>query len=1472
MQAFLRSSEECFHLKPHTTMIGRHEGSDVVLQSAGVADRHAALKFTAWDNSFILQDFNSPQGTFINGCQVQNAAVKVSPGDILRFGAAGAPFQLVVVGAAAQCAPRKQFGSVAQRKPWGCLFIALGSVGGIALMPDPADCCIPGSVCGLILSPSRGTCCKELEQWRACAGVFSCVAERCWDNSRALEVCIQASFKATMAVVFGLVVEGLCINQRTRPQWWFISTVLESSAHQENSSVLIMGLTAQRKRSSLPAKCRMAWAGRLQVVAEPETSTPASPPHLPLLQRQHPSGSLGSWAPRAAGHVPRPPLWKRPVSAWVRSVPTAVPPDTFSRTSALRPVLTSVSSDGAGGAPSPGTREVDFFLQEKGEKLLRPEKEISHLSGLETESKPKDAAVRDLQEEAAPMAVVRDEVELTQKLLAFDRELGAKTEEIKALREQISHLQRDSSQVFSHSLYERDLEIGRLQKESQKLKRDHSLAAGLVASLQREIAGKEQKMQQLEQDVEKMKKEHREKDNQLAVVSAKCSRIQEELKQELGERAVITCRNRIQELERELGGLQREVQKYCAERESLQNQLAEKAKAEDELRDACAQRAVQLQEMGRRERLLRADVGRAKEQLESLKTQVMQVCCPAAAEAAGKAVTEQQVIEKVRQIAEDSHQSCVREKCLQEELSSRLSKEKEVSANVEVLKKSLHELQACLRSSCSSDSLRGELGRLVAVCLDPSISAIAAAVVEAARVPLSWLEGMEQLLASAGMDPCASGKGLLAALERLLEDNRETAQRNQALQAQLERFQESQAALLHEMEAKNEEDLQRKIKQIILEKDKENKELQFREPGYRISSYIDVGGFTSPKYPWWNWKTSGVYALWSCPAGSCRITLGPGETLVSELTVLVQDLVLGKLLRFCKERQVLETAVSKEKAECKQSVEEERKKIRDLESHLRSVTEALERKSKEQEVSDCKLRDATHNLEEATRRETALQQCVTTRDEQLRTAQEENEFQRQKLQEEIVEYKEQSKQHSLTIVALEERLLEAKQQQKALEQENAVLMEKMEGLRGDGCQSTSGARPEVSPATESQGCLREELAVVWSALLSKEAVIAGLTKDLSETRARMSDMRGELSEEQKVELERNRSQLNRQERELNLLREKLSRMSSLVKKKDEALKAAGEELRQAQARCQELKDASRGTLEKLEDAPGTPVQAGEASEREPALDLANLGAKCRGLRHEETIQRQKEGLAELRERIKTLERRQSSAAVKGSETLVLLTKDLPEKIVQKTGLKKECAPMSGPKWKASKVPGHVPNRDPRGDADRVTSSEVADATDLSEKMYLDVIGALGSLMQVRGLSGMQSLKHLPQEEREEVGRQRWKDLDLLYDKIRNLKSCLERREEQLKDYKASIEQLRLKEASLQSCQEEMSRLEEEAYREAEEKALLKEALERMRLQLSQEKRLPRAAKPLQPGAKKPVHSGKLKAKERTAEAVKTRST
>ncbi|XP_064586960.1 forkhead-associated domain-containing protein 1 isoform X3 [Zonotrichia leucophrys gambelii] len=1210
MRAFLKSSEGCFQLKSYTTTIGSHRGADIVLQSAGVAERHAALEFSTSDNSFILQDFNSPHGTFVNSCQVQNAAVRVRPGDILSFGTAGASFELVLDGAA---------------------------------------------------------------------------------------------------------------------------------------------------------------------------------------QGQLPPNSLGRGAPRAPGHVPHLVLPRRPASARDRSAASATSLDTSSRTSALRPVSASFSGGGAssvGRAPSLGPHKVDLLLQGKqGEKLL--EKEVGHLFGLQTELKGKDVVVRDLQEEIAAMAkklaqaAMRNEAELTQKLLTFNQELGAQTEEVKALREQINDLQKGSNQVFSHSLHERDLEIGRLRRESEKLKKDQALTAGLLSNMQRELLQKEQKIQQLQQETEKLSKENREKDKQLAVVSAKCSRIKEETKHELREQELISCRNHIEELQRDLQGLQGEIQKH----ESVQKQLAEKAKAEEELKAAWSQQERQLREMERRERLLQSNMQRAGEQLESFKTRVMQACSPSAAGSTGKAVAEQQVIEKVRQISDENQQSHEREKSLQKELSSRLAKEREVSANIEVFKNSLQKLQACLRSPCSSASLRGELGQLELLCLDPSVSAIRTAVVDMARGPLSWLEGAEQLLDSVGMDLHTSGKGLLAALGSLLEKSQEMAQRNQMLQEQLEKLRELQAELLQEhtreLEAKHEQDLQIKIQQIVLEKDKESK-------------------------------------------------------------------------------QILESAVTEEKDKCKKSVEEEQRKIQELESHLRSMAEETAKRAEEQELTEGKLREALHELKQITAQEAVLQQQVLQQSQQLRAVQEENELQRQKLQEEVAGYREQSRQHSLTILALEDRLLEATQQQKVLEEEKAALVEKMEGLQCDAHSSALGAWLEICPAMESHACLRklrEELAVVQGMLLEKKAVISRLSRELSETRARMSDMRGELSEEQKVELEHSQRQLKHREWEVNQLREKLSEMSSLVEEKDQALRAAADELSQAQRHCQVLRDASQQTLENAEDAPRTPVQLSEASQREPPSALAELGAKCRGLRHEETIQRQKEGLAELRARVKMLEKRQCSGAVKSdSEPLVVWMEDLPEKIVQQRGLELEPVPVLGEKLRAGKVPDHVPN----GSSFRITNStvslEMAEATDMGEKMYLDVIGALGNLVEMKELSGMQPLQHLPQERRAEVGLQRQKALELLYKKIRNLQVRLERKEKVLKDYEESVEQLRQSQASLRRCQEEMSNLEDEAHRGAEEKALLREALERMQLQLDQEKRLRQTAKRHKPGATKTLCSGKPKAR------------
>ncbi|KAM6037661.1 forkhead-associated domain-containing protein 1-like [Chlamydotis macqueenii] len=1334
MLAFLKSSEACYQLKAPRTTIGRHEGCDIVLQTAGVAGRHAALEFSASINGFVLTDFNSRYGTFVNGCQIQNVSVKVNAGDILRFGAAGTSFELVV--------------------------------------------------------------------------------------------------------------------------------------------------------SCTPVGHRTAWNRQLRVVSKAELSKFVPHPPLSSPWGQHAPASSSSRTPGTTSRVPRPPSPKRsdlrrearyspmpkrvlgslvsPVSALASS---GADPSrgSFEKGCASAAVgfLTGIPGSGATGAEESaflGIQEGDIIPQEKDAGLLQVDKELDHLPSWEIRLKEKDAVIRDLRDEIGRMArmlaevTARTKAELSQKQRTFDQELGAKTEEIGALRQQVltaslgtvrgkdlsatdvfcregsawrlwigvcgnkyvrpgkalgvqvSKLQKDVSEA--HCACSKDLEIVTLRQESEKWKRDHAAVSGLVSRLLREVAEKEHKMLQLQQDVENLKEENREKDRQLAVVSAKCSRIREEVKQELGEQELTPCRNRIKELERDVERLQGEVQKYRAEQKTMRGQLAEKAKAEKTLKQQRAREALRLKAVGRKEELLRADLEQAKEQLKSFKTQVIQAWSPAAAGGAEEALTEQQVIDKVREISEENQQGQKRVKSLQEEINSRVSREEEVSANVEVFRKSLGQLQACLRSPCSSDSLREELGRLEAVCLDPSISAIGAAVVEMARVLLSWLEGAERLLASAGMDQTTSGKGLcpagcpglLPTLQKLVESSQETAQKNLMLQYQLERLQESQAALLQkhvkELEAKHQQDLERKMNEVVTEKDKESKEM-------------------------------------------------------------------------------LENAVAKEKDKCKQVLEEGQKKIQDLESQLRSLTEAMERKAKEQEVTSRELQAAVHKLEGMTVQEVALQQQLLVLEEQLETVVQEKESEKRLLQGEIAEYEEQSKQQSETILALEEKLLEAKKQQKALEEERrdwsawgCTRAEEM--LSEEGCEELSDHYwkgplsvvgfckwevpsrwgEEKIDIAEARGpnmrmTKKEELAEMQNVILSKEDVISRLSNELKETRARMSDVRGkqglvagprrrglraragrgfagtgpmtdddpydnalgkrdvaadvgslggELSEQLKSEVEQNMCQVKQQEEELHLLRKELLEICFVDSQQLAAFRDLPGSQRQARAECQALREASREAVLKVEEAPGIPAKVAEAFGR-PAWALVNLGRRCRGQRHEETIQRQKAGMDELRGRLKMLEESQSSAGEKkGSELRVVLVKDLPGNVVRKTGLVKEPAPAPGTAPKPAKAPGAVPHGAACEAADGATGSEVFKAAERSEKTYLDTISALASLVKMRELSGTRSLKQLPQEEREQAGLQRQKHLEQLLEKLKSLQSCLEKREETMKLHESK----RLKEASLQA--------------------------------------------------------------------------
>ena len=56
--------------------------------------QHAVVEYSEQEQCFVLQDLNTQQGTYVNDCRVQNAAVRLAPGDQIRFGSESSSYEL----------------------------------------------------------------------------------------------------------------------------------------------------------------------------------------------------------------------------------------------------------------------------------------------------------------------------------------------------------------------------------------------------------------------------------------------------------------------------------------------------------------------------------------------------------------------------------------------------------------------------------------------------------------------------------------------------------------------------------------------------------------------------------------------------------------------------------------------------------------------------------------------------------------------------------------------------------------------------------------------------------------------------------------------------------------------------------------------------------------------------------------------------------------------------------------------------------------------------------------------------------------------------------------------------------------------------------------------------------------------------------------------------------------------------------
>ncbi|XP_045331691.1 forkhead-associated domain-containing protein 1 isoform X10 [Leopardus geoffroyi] len=1358
MKAYLKSAEGFFVLNKSTT-VGRHEDSDLVLESPDIDNHHALIEYNEAEDSFVLQDFNSRNGTFVNECHIQNVAVKLLPGDILRFGSGGLTYELVIENPSSVSSPWMS-GPV----PW----------------PRP--------------QPPAAT-----------------------QQSQQSPPPLQMPFP--------------------------------------------LGIR--------PAPVQRSWS---QGVPRPTMVPPAC--------HKRPMSAGGKMFSFVMDGIHRPPIIKQ---VWTNAVELSEP---------------SVAE----GIPEAGPSgeiyaDQDSDQQDKDEIILLLGKEISRLSDFELESKYKDVVIANLQNQVANLSQRLSEKTssrqkergTSQNFQVLDEDIDAKQREIESLKSQISALQKGYNQVLCQTLSERNSEITSLKHEGENLRKDNAVTSGMVSSLQKEVSTRDEQIQQLTQEVNQLKSENKEKEHQLEALSSRCYMLKEELRkedsqkeqQEAQGKELKLCKIQIQDMEKEMRKLREELKKSSTEQNMISKTLREKSKVEEKLQEDSRRKLLQLQEMGNRENLIKVNLERAVGQLEHFRTQIIKATYGQVKPFLDRSITDQQLIEKITQVTEDSINLQQKKWTLQKETQLHSSKREEITENVEKLKTSLDNCQACMKMSCCSKDLKKEVDVLQSLQVSPPVSGLQKVALDILRLALSWLEDTERLLGDVGIQLSSSDAGLSLYLEYLLIHYKKITNQSQELQIKIHSSQEAQQSFmqeklqehlaekekLNEDRLQQEEKLRDRIKQLLEEK--EDLEESIAQEKNRAKEALEE---EQKRVQELENRLTRQKKVWE---ESIAQEKNRGKEALEDEQKRVQELES----RLTCQKEISESSIAYEKHKAKEAIEKEKKKVQDLENRITKQKEEIDLKVQKEDVLNNKLNDALAMIEEIQKTKMAeslkaeslsmklnetLAELETARTKMIvmeerlqhtvKALRDEQEAQKHGFETEVVEYKEQIRQHSQTIVSLEERLRKVTARHRKIEGEIATLKD------NDPAQEKVMQRePPAVPPTETSvkdevgDTLIGDLLAAQKEILSQQEVIMRLRKNLTEAHNRMSDLRGELNEKQKMELERNVALVQQQSNELKALKEKMAQLTGLVEKKDRELEVLKEALRTSQ-------EKHRVQLHKeKEQKPKNMTQMCDISvQMEPVHtdifsssqeeSFSDLGAKCKGSRHEEVIQRQKKALSELRARIKELEK-ESSANHKDhpNESFLDLKAVRMETNVQKTSDAKPDVPAF------SRIEIRAPQNSPVNSAVPDIKSgkmDVVEALDLSEKLYMDMSKTLGSLMNIKDMSGHISMKYLSPKERERVNQLRQRDLDLVFEKITQLKSRLERKEELLRGYEKDIEQLRQSKVSVQTYQSQVAKLEDDIYKEAEEKALLKEALQRVELQLYQEKRFNRAIRQQKVGARK----------------------
>ncbi|XP_012938501.1 forkhead-associated domain-containing protein 1 [Aplysia californica] len=1135
-------------------------------------------------------------------------------------------------------------------------------------------------------------------------------------------------------------------------------------------------------------------------------------PHIAYSAAQIQPTATWSHAPTSGPPpLPRPPLRSRPLSAGAarRTGPSVVP---------VGPPVARTGAAVVGGwvnSPIPRTNSIpDIQLQEKEQRINQLSDELTRLRSVEFDSFRKDTLIQQLQQQNAdlqnkvrqePAVIMGGDMDLSAKLLHLETEVTAKKGEINALREQLSKLQSDRSsspQLLRQELAERVKEVTQLRTELERVKKDKNITSGLVTQMQRDMSNKDSTISRLTREIEVLKKDIRERDIQMSSSARKTppKEVPPFLKQYIvkgkespkaaeensaREKELVTLRQKFKTAESKVQEQMDTIAGLREELDKTKTQVFTEKDVQRKLQTDLDNTKSQVTDVQRSERVVRVDLEQCQKRIERFRSRVIQVTFSTpGVSVPNKEVSDDDLIEALKKLMEERAKLLSRIKELEGDVVGAQAGKEELLACAEKLRT---EMAAALTSVSTGGRLCSVLKQASSVVqslsTDDQLTWIRDLVVELLDGECGWEQLVEDALETCGVNVKISTDDPGKHIALLYSKWESSLTEKQRLEK-----------LLTDTESANKSELEHKMAAVVSEWE------------HRLQDAVEK-------------------------------TRLEGE---EKLNAAIDEI----------------RAAEGEKRES--YVEAERRKINELSASLEQLRQSMTDLQTDHHNKMSEATSVLEQLEEVKRSAQELREELT-KQEQLRNEDaDKHSAEKQelmgRLDGEVETYKEQIKQHSVTICTMEERLEKLMKKNKDYQEQLSKLRSSKPAPPPKPKVIVQRPREELAALEQVVNALRQENTVLKKEVRDSQDVIMGLRRDLSGASARLSDISGEMSEAQKQEMERNREILTQRGVELTELRQQMAKLSQIIDSQKEEMKSLEGQL------SKEKQDSAKHRLGAEENGARLKLLQEELDrekqEQRKQLDLldqegritselTSMGAQCRGERHQQIISRQREALAELRTKVKTLEQSRPPLPTQDQalQQVVLLKKELAEmRVNQALSEDKVIQSATSLDREIGKARGLITPSNVEADMERSAHRETMDALEASEVSFATLLRAMAASLDLEEIDGLRPMAHIPKDEREALIDAREKACQLLANRIQVLKERIARKDDLLQGYETDLTKLRQSQELADMKSHQVETLANDVRSRAEESQYLRESLNRTRDRLNQEKRLNSAIK------------------------------